>query len=217
MTEINIPTEEQANSFNKPNPFLLTSMVVSVKQIKEDMPEKHDEEIIYLTVKQYLISAKFNIRQDLLVGTIFAYYLDVYRGFMATRSDVAPSSHLHPDAALSLFTLYKYWPNDPIVRQLVQFSADAIHEVITLQQSSSDKPMRQLLSHLSNIALLTQTVSSYVKGTKRRKSYAYIAWLKTFLSKALVNDDLSFIDNDEEVKNVIKQVSLKAPFITLEG
>lgn len=208
----------QTQDLLKPHPGTIIAIVTTVLLLTEKDKKANELEVLYLTIKQHLLSFNGVRKAKIdLSSSLFAYYLEAYRALqfckrVAEDKTLSPQDpkilSLYNDAALSLFDLYLICPNDGLIRRLLPLSAQALNDVVTVYQSSDeDISAKEVLNTLSTIALLTQTVRSYTKGIKRRKNYPYIKWLKSFFEKAVSTKDLSFMKEDDLFKHVISQIT----------
>jgi hypothetical protein len=202
----------------KPHPGVLTAIVLNTHALKKDNPQANAVEVLYLVIKQTLNSAAMAIAPDLMVSTCFVYYINAYRAMIATDKD--PDSEAscvtYDDAALSLFDLYLQCPHDVIVRRMLPMVTEALREVTVARQSASDQPLKESLGSLSTLALLSQTLPFYVKGRRRQKNYEYVTWLKTLFEKVMNSNDLTFMNQDEKLKAITKQIVNHNPVILVK-
>jgi hypothetical protein len=202
----------------KPHPDLVAVIVGITSTIIEESPEVTVAEALYLAVKE-CVKAQHPKPKD-LTPSVFAYYLEAYSAFMLYKHNhmqttlTASPLKLYNEAALSVFDLYAKWPFDKMVRAMLQMAARAFHQVsIAFHTVHNERPMAETFGDLSTIALLSQTVGEYVKGSRRSKNYAYIAWLKTFFEETLNTPDLSFMKDNPTLGAVVTQISKSVPVI----
>ena len=217
---MDVDEESVSKEITKVQPKLVIGILSVTLTALEDQPEGSscgEIETLYLTIKQFLWTLTKKTHNKDLTSAIFAYYIEAYRALQYYKEfqvlvdfeDVSVRKvTLYNEAALSLFDLYLLRSSDPIVRRLLQLSAEALQQiVITHQSANEDAKAVDIISELSTVALLSQTLKDYVKGQGRHRNFSYIKWLRAFYQKILSTLDLSFIKEDSIVLDVVKQVS----------
>lgn len=200
------------------NTDLLKLMTTLTQSTIENNPEGNVADIVYLTVKSVLRHPDVRPNVGSVIPAIFVYYLETHKAVRGV-SGLSPqvNTQYTNEAALELFDLYVANWNDHTLRRLIDLSARSFHEVLVSKLSQAkDLDIKVAMGRLSNIALFTETVNIYISSSKRKKNIGYMAWLKTFFAQALASEDLSFMESDETVKFVIRQLINNTKVISTE-
>ncbi len=194
----------------KNNPYVVV-IIRNIALTHLDMhPDASDiSTFVFLATKSVLTHSLMRTRNTSAAPAIFTYYLEVYARIYALRQEQDETQYglYYAQAALSIFDLYVEDVSSLIRRRLLSMAAPALHQSIiaNLAANPSNDP-KALMSPLSNIALLTQTVTRYISGAHRVKNIPYIKWLKQFLEQIKDKDTLDPFDEDSTFKRVINQV-----------
>lgn len=205
-----------------PHPDLIMAIVSTALTVAEGQ-ENQELEALYLTAKEFIKQQRDRSRSIDFTPALFAYYIESYRALRLYKNKQLEDPQtlnlvrLHNDAALSVFDLYARRPFDVTVRKMLLIATRALHKVSIAYNTihSEDRPMRELIGDLSNIALLSETIRDYVRGTRRERNYPYIAWLKTFFEQVVETPDLNFMADNPTLSDVLFQVTHRAKTVTV--
>lgn len=200
----------------KPHPGLIAEILITALVVIDEDPKLNELEVLFTSVREFIHRTSPTDKPESVISAIFAYYIEVYRTLHSMRKRSAGEDasadpqylKLYNEATLSLFDLYLACPNDLTIRRTIPLAAMALNEVAVAHQSADEsRPIKEVIENLSTIALISQSVREYVKGTRRRKNFEYIEWLRGFYAKLLSDHDLSFMKEDPVLKIVIPQIT----------
>lgn len=198
----------------RPNPEITKLIVAIAMQTMDENPQDSPTDIIYLTASWMMRHTAADTKGSGKTDAIFGYYLDAYRLWnFHTTGDDPKNQGIYNEAALSIFDMYCRYSDQLTLRLMLPRAARALHEVVTIM--ISEQPIQEIMGNLSSMALLSQTVNSYVKAKRRKQNIPYILWLRSFFAEALTSPDLKFMEEDRVVKAVIPQVAQSKRIIQL--
>lgn len=210
-------SREEKDTILKPNPDLVTFMSVLVQSTLEQFPQESMREVVYHIVKSTLRNPKIRPTLTSIIPAMFVYYIEVYKTTALSYDSSLMEGEVRSVAALDIFELYQLYPNEHTVRQLLKHAVKALHEVVVAILSQNENlKFEDMMGRLSNVALLSETIKTYISRAKCGKNIDYIAWLKTFFERAMSSDDLSFMDDDFILKKVIPQITHCKPVIDVK-
>ena len=216
MDDMTIPDdrlpEADTDQIHKPNPAILDLMTALVQDGLEHDPSIHVPTAIYVTVKTVLRNPQIRPHLVSVIPAIFVYYLEVYKTL--NPEQLESETQIYNQGVLSLFDLYVQTPHDHTLRRLLNMGAKAAHEVITARLAQNkDLTLKQAMARISQVALITETVNSYIASSRRVKNVPYMNWVRTFLTYALDSDDLVEIDTDKTLFAISEQIKDRKPII----
>ena len=219
-TVVELPTVD----VSKPHPHLLMVIVTTTLAVVEEQ-SSNEVETLYLVTKEYLRVQHQTLNRDAAVAAFFTYYIESYRALQQSKKAIAapegmevspPDAFSYNEAALSLLDLYLLRPTDILVRRMAAQAVMSLTEIIiTIQGYTEEHSAKDQLGHLSGVAIMAQSVRDYMRGIRRKENYAYMRWLREFLARATSTRDLSFMNHDEVLKDVLGQLTRRERVITL--
>lgn len=197
-----------------PHPDVIMAIVITALNAADG---NADQELLslYFTAREYVLQQRDTSKHIDLTDVIFTHYIEAYRALMIFKHKQSGTKEsinivtLHNDAALSVFDLYFQRTSDRTIRKMLVFAGRGIHRAITAYQQihGDDRPMKELISHLSTLFLLLETIKFYVKGARLTANLPYIRWLHGFLKDTLANPDLTHMNDNKQLSDIFKQVS----------
>jgi hypothetical protein len=204
--------EDEPTELNAARPELVGVMTAMSLQMIKNRPDITEPVMIYTVVSNYLREIYHSEKGGSIAPLVFVYYLEVHRAAQLFREGhAALDKDSRTVAALSIFDLYQKAMDQSIVRVMVDMSAKALQDVITKVNAHKHEHVTQtLMSNLSSLALITQTVREYTKGVYRKRNQLYIAWVGNFLKKASEDLDAAFAGEPTDVKYVLDALTNRA-------
>jgi hypothetical protein len=216
---------DQSPTVAKLHPALTIAMVSAIHATMEEDKDASLNHVVYLTAREFVKQMTKVISPDAYLNSVLIHYLEAYRGYGIMQEKLKDNSVdvddprfqvLYNEASLALFDLYLNNPHDSTLRRILPLAAHALGDVMLSNQNArKDVAIKDILGHSSSVAIITSNLSKYVKGNRRRKNFDYIRWVRDLLEKVISREDLSFMDEDEILKCVVKQIRARNTVISV--
>lgn len=193
------------------NPELLNTM----KYIfDESQPEQGMEETIQDQAERVYYCAKITLtkipggpRGELLPEVLYSYYVKLYNLTCGVNYAIA---------TLRLFDVFEARPRDNILRRTLCEAVDSWTDVVRMVSSGNASiPLKVLTPRYTVVHEIASSVDKFTHKRFYPTHKGYLRWMKDFLAKTLLQPDLFFVEVDNQVLSVSKQLRQNAASIKL--